>query len=210
MRAPPGRVGRLWLIRRIETARRGRDVLEQKRRALLRQRARLEPELAEARGEWEHAAREAERWWQLAAVLGGERTLEHAVTGVTGSAEVAVDWRNALGVVYPADVEVRAVDRVAPVGGSAALAQAAISYRRALACAARHAVASTAWERTGSELEATNHRLRAIERRWIPRHERALAALELALDEAERTEVVQTRWFRDRLSRSGSDQSRAR
>jgi V/A-type H+-transporting ATPase subunit D len=203
MRAPPGRVGRLWLIRRIETARRGRDVLEQKRRALLRQRARLEPELDEARGEWERAAGEAERWWQIAAVLGGERTLEHAISRVTEPAEVRIDWRNALGVVYPADVEVGTVDDGAPVGGSAALAQAAAAYRRAFACGARYAVAGTAWERTGTELEATNHRLRAIERRWIPRHERALAELELALDESERTEVVQTRWFRDRLTRSG-------
>lgn len=201
MRTPPGRVGRLWLMHRIDVGRRGRDVLEQKRRALLRQRARLEPELAEARGEWEQAAREAERWWQLAAVLGGERSLELAVAGAIPPADVRIDWRNALGVVYPADVEVEAGGRDEPAGGSVALAQAVIAYRRALAGAARYAVVRTAWERVSSELEATSQRLRAIERRWVPRHERALAELELALDESERGEAVQNRWFRERLTR---------
>jgi V/A-type H+-transporting ATPase subunit D len=200
MRTPPGRVGRLWLIHRIEVGQRGRDVLEQKRQALLRQRARLDPELAEARAEWARAAGEAERWWQLAAVLGGERSLELATVAPVEAASIRIDWRNALGVVYPADVEVAMPDSGGPLLGSVALAQAAIAYRRALTAAARYAVTRTTHERISSELEATSHRLRAIERRWIPRHERALAELELGLDESERSEIVQIRWFRDRLS----------
>jgi V/A-type H+/Na+-transporting ATPase subunit D len=199
MRTPPGRLGRQWLIRRIETGRRGRDVLEQKRRALLRHRARLEAELGEAREEWEHAVSKAERRWQLAAVLGGERSLELALAAPIQAATVRVGWRNALGVVHPVEVEVNVPESGPPVAGSVALAQAAMAYRRALTSAARYAVARTAWERLSTELEATSHRLRAIERRWIPDHERALAELELALDESERSEIVQIRWFRDRL-----------
>jgi V/A-type H+-transporting ATPase subunit D len=186
-------------MHRLEVARRGRDVLEQKRQALLRQRERLEPELAEARRSWEKDAREAERWWQLAAVLGGERSLELARLGRIEPASVRIDWRNALGVVYPADVDVRSEDAAGPVGGSPALVQAVAAYRRALSSAARLAAASSAWERVGAELDATGHRLRAIERRWIPRHEHALAELELSLDESERAEIAQARWFRDRL-----------
>jgi hypothetical protein len=67
MRTPPGRVGRLWLIHRIEVGHRGRDVLEQKRQAPLRQRARLEPEPAEP----------------------GRTPVQ--------AASVRIDWRNALG-----------------------------------------------------------------------------------------------------------------
>ena len=199
MRTPPGRIGRLWLLRRLEVARRGSDVLEQKRRALRRQLERIDSELAEARSDWESSAREAERWWQLAAILGGERSLGLARTAHASPASVRVDWRNALGVVFPADVDVEVEATDAPVGGSSALAQAAVAYRRALTDAAHFAAVRAAHERITAELEATNHRLRAIERRWIPRHERALAELELALDEAERSEIAQVRWFRDRL-----------
>ena len=43
-------------------------------------------------------------------------------------------------------------------------------------------------------------RLRAVERRWIPEYETALAALELSLDESEREQGTRVRWV---LRRSG-------
>ena len=39
LRVPPGRAGRLWLVRRLEIARRGVNVLDQKRQALVREAA---------------------------------------------------------------------------------------------------------------------------------------------------------------------------
>ena len=52
-------------------------------------------------------------------------------------------------------------------------------------------------------LRATTQRLRAIEHRWIPEHERALAALELALDEADREDTIRVRWVVRRRDGSG-------
>jgi vacuolar-type H+-ATPase subunit D/Vma8 len=43
-------------------------------------------------------------------------------------------------------------------------------------------------------------RLRAIEQRWIPEHEQALARLELTLDELEHEESGRVRWFQERES----------
>jgi V/A-type H+-transporting ATPase subunit D len=181
-------------------ARRGRDVLEQKQRALRRDVERL-AELADAaRDEWEATAREAELWWQRAAVLAGERPLALARETSRVPAEVTLVWRNTLGVRYPADATVRPADEPAvPAGGSAALAYAAIEHRRALEAAAQLGAAALAHERTARELRATTQRLRAIERRWIPEHERALHDVELALDERDREDAARTRWVSRRI-----------
>ena len=196
LRPPPGRSGRIWLLRRLAVAHRGKDVLEQKRRALRHRVDQVAEQLGEARREWETEAAEAETWWQRAAVLAGERPLELARASPPGPAEVTLTWRNTLGVVYPdsAEVEVPPAE-LFPAGGSAALAYAAQAHGRALEAAARLGAVQTAYRRTSEELRATTQRLRAIERRWIPEHEGALAALELALDEADREDTARVRWF---------------
>jgi V/A-type H+-transporting ATPase subunit D len=190
-------------------ARRGHDVLEQKRQALLRQLERLEELLDDARRAWQESAREAELWWQRAAILAGERPLELASSAVSGRAEVNLVWRNALGVVYPSEATV-AVPRgeLFPTGGSAALPYAAQAHTRALEAGAQLGATELARERTARELQATTLRLRALERRWIPEHERALHEVELALDESERDESARVRWVIGRLSGPGRPSSR--
>ena len=203
LRKPPGRAGRPWLVRRLALARRGADVLDEKRRALLRERARFAEIVDEARDSWERSVSEAERWLRRALLISGQRSFELARFHVPGSAEVEVSRRRVLGVSIPADVEVRlppTPDLVAP-GGSSALPAAAAAYGRAVEAGARFAAARTSLDRIDAELAATTRRLRALERRWIPAHEDALAALALELDEAEREDAMRGRWFAERRSR---------
>lgn len=203
IRRPPGRAGRVWLVRRLAVANRGRDVLEQKRVALARELERLEQLLAEARREWDERSREAEVWWQRAAVLAGDRPLALARTAAREPAEVTLAWRNALGVVYPGGARVSApAGELFPPGGSAALAFAAEAHRRALEAAAELGAADLAHERTARELRLTTQRLRALERRWIPEHERELRELQLALDENDREDAARSRWTIRRLRTS--------
>ena len=199
IRRPPGRAGRVWLVRRLAVANRGRDVLEQKRIALARELERIDELLAEARREWDERSRTAEAWWQRAAVLAGERPLELARAAVHDRAEVTVTWRNALGVVYPAEAAVSVPPGGPVAGGSAALALAAAAHRRALEAAAELGAASLARERTERELRLTTQRLRALERRWIPEHERELRELQLSLDENDREDAARSRWTIRRL-----------
>jgi V/A-type H+-transporting ATPase subunit D len=203
IRRPPGRAGRVWLARRLAVANRGRDVLEQKHVALARELERLEQALAEARREWDDCSRRAEVWWQRAAVLAGERPLELARATVREPAEVTLEWRNALGVVSPAGASVSAQHgELVPAGGSAALAYAAEAHRRALEAAAELGAADLAHERTTRELRLTTQRLRALERRWIPEHERELRELQLSLDENDREDAARSRWTIRRLRSS--------
>ena len=58
----------------------------------------------------------------------------------------------------------------------------------------QHAAATAARERLEEALEETSRRLRAVRDRWVPDLEARLAALDLALDEAEREEIVRVRW----------------
>lgn len=197
VRHPHGRAGRPWLTHRLAVARRGAGLLDEKYRALVRERRRLEPLVAEAGEEWRRRAAAAERWLARAVMLGGERQLEVAAAGALQPADVRLRWRTVLGVTCPADarVETYADPELSTRGGSAALLSAAEAHRRALDAAARLAVAAGALRRIEAELRATALRRNAIERRWIPAHEAALLALDVSLEETEREEGARVRWM---------------
>jgi V/A-type H+-transporting ATPase subunit D len=197
LRVPPGRAGRPWLARRLAVANRGARVLDDKRHALLRERAGFVGVVDETRREWEEAVREAETRYRRALLISGRRSLDLAGFYVGAHAEVRLAWRRSMGVAYPAEAETQlppTPDLVAP-GGSSALPLAASAYGRAVEAGARHAAARLSLELIDVELAATIRRLRALERRWIPAHEDALAALSLALDETEREDAARARWF---------------
>jgi V/A-type H+-transporting ATPase subunit D len=126
-------------------------------------------------------------------VLGGERGLDSA-RRASGVAEVTVEWRTLLGVACPLDVRVAAPAGGGVPGAAAALLSAAHAHRRALEAAARVAVLEGALRRIDAALRATSLRRNAVQHRWIPAHEEALAALELALEEVEREDAVRVRW----------------
>ena len=205
LRTPPGRAGRQWLARRLAVADRGARVLDDKRRALLRERARFAVLVEETRSMWEKAVAEAETWQRRALLISGQRSLELARFYVGEPAQVRFAWQRSMGATYPSDVEVQVPptpDLVAP-GGSSALPYASSAYGRAVEAGARYGAARLALERIEAELATTTRRLRALERRWIPAHEQALAALTLALDEGEREDAVRARWFTEQWD-SGS------
>jgi V/A-type H+-transporting ATPase subunit D len=196
VRHPPGRAGRPWLAHRLAVAQRGAELLDEKQRALARERRRLEPEVASARADWEACARAAERWMMRAATLGGERQVALA-RSVPAAADLTVRWHNIIGVTCPVEAVVAPPAlperELSASGGSAALLEATAAHRRALAAATRLAVADGALRRIEVELRATALRRNAIERRWIPAHADALAALELTLEELEREDGARVR-----------------
>jgi V/A-type H+-transporting ATPase subunit D len=172
-------------------------VLDDKRRGLLRERTRFAAIVDEARDAWEQTVREAEVWLRRAVLISGQRSFELASFHVPEQADVRLAWRRSLGVTYPSDAEVRlppTPDLVAP-GGSAALPAASAAYGRAVEAGARFAAARSALERIDAEIASTTRRLRALERRWIPAHEEALARRTLELDETEREDALRGRWF---------------
>ena len=195
-RVPPGRVGRLWLLQRLDVARRGAELLDRKRQLLRREQQRLALLCEDTGREWEAACALAQQWGLRAAVLGGGAEVNLSAASVAGQARVVVTWQNTMGVRHPSEAlcTLAVPEPTELAAANAAMGPAAAAYRRALEAAAAHAVAAAALHEIETELQATQRRVRAIEQHRIPQLEGALHTLMLRLEELEREERVVTRW----------------
>lgn len=194
LHTPPGRAGRLWLQHRLSTAQRGADLLDRKLRILRAEREHLVLYQDQTAAVWEAASREADTWLVRAVLLGGERSVRLAAARTP--AEVRIVWEQSMGVHYPAEAICTVPDASpdAPPAGNAALFVARDCYRRLLQAAVQQAAIETAVRILETQETATRRRLRAIEDRWIPRLQGALAELQFKLDEEEHTDGVRLRW----------------
>jgi V/A-type H+-transporting ATPase subunit D len=201
LRVPPGRAGRLWLRRRLDTAEHGAALLDRKLRALREQQRRLAIQVHYTGEEWTGRARQAHTWLLRAVLAGGQRGLRLAGDGQ--SAAVAVTWTSAMGVRFPAEATcvLPADSPSSPsLPGSTAVVAAQRAHRAALQAAVRHAAALAAERAVSAEVAVTRQRARALRRHWIPRLSEALARVELELAEQERAEGVRHRWAADQES----------
>jgi len=186
---PPGRAGRLWLTRRLQLARRGADLLDRKLRILQAELGRFRDAEARTAAEWDRCCADAERWLLRAAMLGGERAVRLAADGQL--ATVTIPYAVTMGIRHPATAA--CLIPAATTWDGAALARTRQAHADALAAAAQHAVAAEALRLIEAETLATRYRLRAVEDRWIPRLEQALAEVTLALEEQERADAARLR-----------------
>ncbi|MGH8866431.1 MAG: V-type ATP synthase subunit D [Actinomycetes bacterium] len=193
-RVPPGRAGRMWLQHRLQVAHRGARLLDQKLRILRGEQERFTLLTARTGQAWEAACREADTWLVRGAMLGGQRALR--LGRPEAHATVDVSWASAMGVRHPADARcvLPEPDPTSAPLGNTALFHAQDAYRRAAQAGVDHAVAQAALRVVDAEVTATRRRLRAVEDRWVPQLEAALAEVELGLEELEHAEGVRLRW----------------
>lgn len=145
-----------------------------------------------SRRQWEEEAVRAATWVRRAAVLGGQDALALAQT--RQRAAVTVRWESVMGVVHPVDARVTWVgEDPERLWSNAAVAQAVAAAASAVEGAARTAVVEEAVRRMDAEVSLTRRRLRALDQRWIPQLEDALADLELRLEQAELEDSVRLR-----------------
>jgi V/A-type H+/Na+-transporting ATPase subunit D len=197
LRIPPGRAGRTWLLGRLEVAHRGAELLDRKRQALLAEQARVRAEVEQARRDWDDAAARVETWTLRAGIVDGAERLELLARHALGQASLEVSWRNLMGARIPRAeaIDIPEAPEVSALGGSSAAVLLARASGEAALAAARYAIARRAASELSVELGRAARRLRALRERWIPEHERALAALDLALDEAQREQAIRVRWL---------------
>ena len=162
--AGPGRAGRLWLQRRLETARRGADLLDRKPRILQGEVGRLQESAAQTAAAWDRDQAEAEQWLLRAALLNSQRAIRLSAEGVP--ADVRISYSVTMGVRFAADATVALPPSA--VWESAVLTVARQAHRTALAEAVRHAAAAEALRVMEAEALATRYRLCAVWERWIP------------------------------------------
>lgn len=192
-RVQPGRAGRLRLRHSLEVATRGASLLERKLLVLRERHEQLAARRTAAEHAWHEALAEAESWLLRGVLLGGERAV--AAAAVADRAAVTATWVNSMGVRHPGDPRCRDARRAereaAP--GNTALARAEAAYRSAVRAAAGCAAAQASARLVEAELERTRYRLRALTHHWIPRLTAELAAVELALEQAEHEDAVRRR-----------------
>jgi V/A-type H+/Na+-transporting ATPase subunit D len=205
LRVPPGRAGRIWLVGRLETARRGAELLDRKRQALLREQARIRSEATQARREWDDAAALLTLWSARAAMLDGAERIELLARHVEQPASLQLSWSNLMGARIPSLERTTVPDPppLSALGGSSAVVLVARAACDATRAAARHAAAERAQAELSAELARAARRLRALQERWIPHHEQALARLDLALDESQREQAARVRWLTRRRNAGG-------
>ena len=189
---PPGRAGRSWLRRRLATAERGRDQIDRKLRILFPEQQRLRIQAERNRAEWVAACADADRWLLRAALLGGQDGIRDAST--LQPVTVEVRWSTAMGLSYPSGADLSPLrDDVSLPVANAAIAPAAAAARRALEAGVRSAAAEEAVRRLDTEVGVTRRRLRALDKRWLPRLRAELVNLELAIEQAEQEDTLRLR-----------------
>ena len=204
---PPGRAGRMWLARRLGSARRSADLLDRRLLILRGEQVRSSQRADTTRAVLDRLTVDAEASLLRAAVVAGDDALRPPAD--SAPALVDIEWSALIGARLPsvARLHMPAQPPHARVPASASVVVAAAAYRDLLEAAVEHAVATGAARVVDDEVATTRFRLRAIEDRWIPRLEGARARLELVLAENESGEAVRLRWAaahgrgRDRLGK---------
>ncbi|KRE52527.1 V-type ATP synthase subunit D [Phycicoccus sp. Soil748] len=189
---PPGRAGRVWLRRRLQTARRGREQMDRRLRILLPERRQLVAVLDQQRHDWSGACEDAATWLRRAALLGGEDALELARSAQ--QVRVTVAWASSMGVTYPVEASLtRAGPQLERLWSNAALAPATTAAWRMVEAGAALAVTEEAVRRLDAEVTLTRRRLRVLDQRWLPELTGALRDLELVLEQGELEDGIRLR-----------------
>ena len=190
---PPGRMGRLWVLNRLDLAERGVTLLEQKLHLLTALQEELQRRAEQSRRDWEQACREADTWGLRAVLVGGQQAIDLAIT--TAPASVTVQWAITAGVRYPdvATCVLPPQDDPAVICPTSASVQAARAHRAAVVAAAVCAVAQSASRTVEREVHTTRLRARALSRHWLPLLRQELARIELELEEEDRDAAIRVR-----------------
>ena len=187
-------------MRRLDIAGRGAELLDRKRQALLAQLVRVSAEAVDARRAWHDAVAKADLWSGRAMVLDGAGRLDVLARHVHEHASIELSWSNTMGARMPAirELVVPAPPPLSALGASSAATIAADAWCEAARAAARHAVAERSSAELGAELARATRRLRALQKRWIPQYQAALAQLDLTIDENQREQAARVRWLTHR------------
>jgi V/A-type H+-transporting ATPase subunit D len=194
---PPGRAGRIWLTIRLRLGRRAADLLDRKLSILRAEQDRLRRRADEAETRWQDCWREADEWALCNALMGTAREIR--LCAPTEQAHVAITWSATMGVRYPSAVtcDFPADSSMNRVPGTATVVEAQRAFQCAVLAAVETATAQAAVATVDEDVAATRRRLRAINDRWLPRLESALATRNHDLDENEREENFRIRWAAD-------------
>jgi V/A-type H+/Na+-transporting ATPase subunit D len=199
---------------RLALARQGRELLEQKRDALLRELYRQVQVVYAAHEELEAAAAAARQALDEARVRSGPETLAAAAEASVAEVSVELESASVMGVAIPfiaprnlvrsVEARGRAVEASGP-----ALELAALRFEEEVTIAIRVATMETRVRRLAREIRRTSSRVNALRTRVIPELEADTRAIAEALGQREREDRFRLKRVKVARGRSRS-RSRSR
>lgn len=199
MREPAVRSRLLQLRRDLEAARRGRDLLDRKREALLRAIAERTPQRDARRTAAATALGEARTALDTAHIELGRTAVGAAALAQPPHGPLHVERASVVGVPVPRVhlPPARFQPYYGPASGSWSLDRAGAAFAGALAVLLALASEQAALRALGAALARTARRLNAIDQVIIPDISHQIASIAAALEEEERDEASRRKqWLR--------------
>ncbi|MDR1649126.1 MAG: V-type ATP synthase subunit D [Synergistaceae bacterium] len=180
----------------LKLAKRGHDLLEQKRKILMNELMGRLKEVREVQESMNSIFGEAYFSLQMANISMGIDNVERTAFSVPEEDRFVVRLRSIMGIDVPE------VDRLEPnispiyslggavMGTSSVLDNAYVNARRIAALIARLAEVETSVYRLAIQIRKTLRRVNALEKVFIPRSERQIRLIAAALDENEREDLT--------------------
>jgi V/A-type H+-transporting ATPase subunit D len=184
------------LAKRIQIglARQGRDLLKEKRNALLRELMRVAEQVMRSGDELEQRVSEAITSLAAAEALDGPETVRAAAFAARGQVNLEVTGANVMGVPVPA-IERKSVARNLLNRGyslptvSSRIDGVAESFEILLDCAIEVADSEMRLRRLAEEIGRTTRRVNALDNVLIPRLETERNHIQMVLEEREREDL---------------------
>jgi V/A-type H+-transporting ATPase subunit D len=205
-------VTRMELLARkaqIELASQGRDLLEQKRTALMKEFRRTADTAVERSDALEASSTNARHSLARAEAMAGAEAVRSAALASRGGFNLEVSTRTVMGVRVP-HIEQKSATRsmlgrgYSIVGTSIGIDETATAFEQEVEAILQMAEIELRLIRLGSEIQSTSRRLNALEHVLIPRLIRERNYIQMALDERERSDH-----FRLKLVKRSLEQKRA-
>ena len=190
----------------LELALRGREVLEEKRAALVRELLPLADQVLSGRASLEAAARDAHRALARAEAVAGPEAVRSAALATRREIPLAVTTVHVMGVSVPR-IEIRTADRARAgrnysiVGSSTTLDDAAAAFDSEIRRILDLAQSELRLLRLAREIQATSRRVHALEHILVPRLIAERDWIEVTLDERERADRFRLKRLKNSLVR---------
>ncbi|MCS6843085.1 MAG: V-type ATP synthase subunit D [Caldilineales bacterium] len=208
----PTRMELLARRSQLELAAQGRDLLKEKRNALLKELRKVADLVMTSSEVLERAAAESARLLAQAEALDGPEAVRSAALAAAADLSLQVRTVTVMGVTVP-EIEHQPVTRSLTARGysldstSARIDAVAESFERQLDLLLELATSELRLRRLAVEVGKTTRRVNALEHVLIPRLRRQIALIEMALEEREREDHVRLKRVKARLARRNSSQA---
>lgn len=190
----------------ILLAQQGRDLLEQKRSALLKEFLHIADTVMEHSDVLQRAADDARQALARAEAVAGTEAVYSAALASSAEFSLQVSTTSVMGVKVP-DIEQRSVVRPAlgrgysVVGVSLTIDETAAAFETEIEALIQLAESELRLKRLADEIQRTSRRLNALDHLLIPRMQAELDFIQTALDERERADHFRLKLIKRVLER---------